>query len=57
VVTYRAFTQFQDLSPGNQILVFGAPGVVLIIVSWAYSRRIARFRKAARDKAAARTHG
>lgn len=57
VVTYRAFTQFQDLPPVYQILVFGAPGVVLIIVSWAYSRRIARFRKAARDKAAARNNG
>lgn len=56
VVTYRAFTQFQDLPPIYQVLVFGVPGVVLIIVSWAYSRRIARFRKAAREKAAARTH-
>lgn len=57
VVAYRAFTQFQNLSPIYQVLVFGVPGVVLIIVSWAYSRRIARARKAARDKAAARTHG
>ena len=57
VVTYRAFTQFQDLPPIYQILVFGAPGVVLIIVSWAYSRRIAQFRKAARDKAATRSNG
>ena len=47
VITYRAFTQFQDLSPAYQVLVFGVPGVVLVIVSWAYSRRINRLKKAA----------
>ncbi|MBX3178103.1 MAG: DUF2339 domain-containing protein [Candidatus Hydrogenedentes bacterium] len=45
VVTYRAFTQFQDLTPPYQVLVFGVPGVVLIVVSWAYSRRTLRNKK------------
>lgn len=51
VVTYRAFTQFQDLPPLYQILVFGVPGLVLIVVSWAYSRRIVRLRKERAAKA------
>jgi len=45
VLTYRAFTQFQDLTPSYQVLVFAVPGVALIIVSWAYSRRINRLKK------------
>jgi len=46
-ITYRSFTRFQELPPLYQVLVFAVSGVVLVIVSWSYSRRIARARVAA----------
>ena len=57
VVTYRSFTQYQHLSPLYQVLVFGVPGAVLIVVSWAYSRRITRLKKSATPDTAAPTDG
>jgi membrane protein implicated in regulation of membrane protease activity len=57
VVTYRAFTQFQDLTPAYQVLVFGVPGVVLIVVSWAYSRRTLRNKKRGQTGPPAPTDG
>lgn len=57
VVTYRAFTQFQDLTPAYQVLVFGVPGVVLVVVSWAYSRRITRLKKDASTDSTAQADG
>lgn len=39
LVLVRAFTRFGDLtSEVHQILTFGIPAVVLLVVSWAYSR-------------------
>ena len=36
---FRAFTRFGELtSELHQILTFGAPAIVLLVVSWAYSR-------------------
>lgn len=43
-ITYRAFTRFQELPPLYQVLTFALPGLVLVIISWAYSRRIVRAR-------------
>lgn len=48
VVIYRAFAHFQDLPPLYQVLVFGLIGAVLVVISWAYSRRITRMKRAAR---------
>jgi membrane protein implicated in regulation of membrane protease activity len=38
VVIVWAFSRFKDLSEFYQVLTFGAPAVVLLVVSWAYSR-------------------
>lgn len=55
-ITYRAFTRFQGLSPLYQVLVFAVPGFVLVIVSWAYSRRFVRARAAASNDNSADPH-
>jgi hypothetical protein len=56
-VTYRAFTRFQDFPQLVQVLVFGVSGLVLFVVSWAYSRRIARARSLSAVDKPAQTDG
>ncbi len=38
IITARAFMLLRNLEPIHQVLTFGAAAVVLLIVSWAYSR-------------------
>ncbi|MCF6284085.1 MAG: DUF2339 domain-containing protein [Candidatus Hydrogenedentes bacterium] len=55
-IIYRAFTRFQEMPPLYQVLMFGVSGLVLVIVSWAYSRRIARARDASSTDGPATPH-
>ena len=45
VAIVQAFTYVRHLSPTLQVLSFGASAVVLLVVSWAYSRNRQKTRR------------